>query len=344
MSKRALITGVTGQDGAYLSKLLLEKGYRVFGGLRRTGNVSDSRLAELGIAGQVELVDFEMLEITNLVGALETILPDEIYNLAAQSFVGTSFRQPVYTADVGALGVLRLLEAIRVACPSTRFYQASTSEMFGKAQASPQDELTPFYPRSPYGVSKLFAHWTTINYREAYGMHASSGILFNHESPLRGQEFVTRKVTKGLAMIKHGRLDHLTLGNIDAERDWGYAADYVDAMWRMLQQPSPDDYVVASGETNSVRRFIEVAAAHLGFRLAWEGSGATERGIDAKTNKMLVAIDPGLYRPAEVERLQGRATKAEERLGWRRKISFEGLVSMMAEADEKRVIDGNFSV
>ena len=275
--------------------------------------------------------------MTNILRALERVKPDELYNLAAQSFVYLSFEQPIYTADVDGIGALRILEAIRQVVPSTRFYQASTSEMFGKAQKTPQDETTPFYPRSPYGFSKLFAHWATVNYRESYGIHASSGILFNHESPLRGREFVTRKITWSLARIRHGELDVLELGNLDAARDWGFAGDYVEGMWLMLQQQAADDFVLATGENHSVRSFVDTAASRLGFDLEWSGAGAAERGIDRKTGKTIVRVNPAFYRPAEVDVLIGRPAKAERVLGWKRKIGFAELVTMMAEADDRRV-------
>ena len=278
MARRALITGITGQDGAYLAKLLLEKGYEVVGSMRRTTISDPIRLMELGIAGDVELCDIDLFEFSNIARALERVKPDEIYNLAAQSFVSLSFEQPLYTSEIDGLGVARLLEAIRAVVPSVRYYQASTSEMFGKAQQVPQSETTPFYPRSPYAVAKLYAHWMTVNYRESYGLHATSGILFNHESPLRGREFVTRKITHGLARVRAGELGRLDLGNLDAQRDWGFAGDYVDGMWRMLQQENPSDYVLATGRTTSVRRFVEMAAAAAGFTLAWQGRGLDEVG------------------------------------------------------------------
>src|SRR3954453_1823181 len=321
-SKRAMVTGVTGQDGAYLAKLLLEKGYRVFGAIRRTSTANVARLEELGIAEQVELVDFDLLEFSNLLRVVEQTNPDEIYNLAAQSFVGISFEQPIYTGECDALGVTRLLEAVRAVNPKIRFYQASTSEMFGAVAETPQRETTPFHPRSPYGVAKLYGHWITVNYRESYGMHATSGILFNHESPLRGREFVTRKITMSLAKIKHGKLDVLALGNMDAERDWGYAADYVEGMWRMLQQPQPGDYVLASGQKHSVRDFVLAAGKRLGFDIVFEGSGTDERGIDRKSGRTLVKVEPKFYRPAEVEHLCGDPTKAEKALGWQRQVPF----------------------
>jgi GDPmannose 4,6-dehydratase len=339
MAKTALVTGITGQDGAYLAKFLLEKGYRVVGGQRRSSGGADWRLRELRVAGDIEFVDFDLAELSNIMRALERVRPDEIYNLAAQSFVGLSFEQPIYTSDADAIGPLRLLESIRQAVPSARFYQASTSEMFGKAQAVPQDEKTPFYPRSPYGVAKLFAHWTTVNYRESYGIRASSGILFNHESPLRGREFVTRKITWSLARIRHGELDVLELGNLDAQRDWGFAGDYVAGMWQMLQQGNPEDFVLATGEAHTVREFVTTAAACLGFDLEWCGSREDERGIDRCSGKTVIRVNPAFYRPAEVELLIGNSAKAQRKLGWRRNVGFGELVSLMAETDAKRIRD-----
>ncbi|HEX2646694.1 MAG TPA: GDP-mannose 4,6-dehydratase, partial [Candidatus Dormibacteraeota bacterium] len=333
MARTALITGISGQDGAYLAQLLLSKGYRVVGGLRRSSRSAIPRLTELNIADAVELVDFDLAEMTNIMRVLEKVRPDEVYNLAAQSFVGASFEQPLYTADADGIGVLRILEALRQVIPSARFYQASTSEMFGKAQTIPQNETTPFYPRSPYGFAKLFAHWATVNYREGHGMHASSGILFNHESPLRGREFVTRKITWSLARIRHGQLDRLELGNLDAQRDWGFAGDYVEGMWLMLQQQEAQDFVLATGETHQVRAFVDIAARRLGFDLEWSGSGAEERGTDRKTRKTIVEVNPAFYRPAEVDLLVGNPGKAQEILGWRRKVGFEELVNLMADAD-----------
>ena len=339
MSKTALITGASGQDGAYLSRLLLRKGYRVLGAVRRTAAPRMSRLIELGIENDVELVDFELIELTNMMRAIEQTKPDEIYNLAAQSFVGLSFEQPIYTAEIDALGVSRLLEAIRTVKPDIRFYQASTSEMFGKV-ADPsklQSESTSFHPRSPYGVAKLFAHWLTINYRESYGFFGACGILFNHESPLRGREFVTRKITAGLAEVKHGRRDTLALGNLEAKRDWGFAGDFVEGMWQMLQQPKADDYVLATGTTTTVRRFIELAAERLGFAVEWSGKAEQEQGIDRKTGKTIVRIDPQFYRPAEVDVLIGDASKAKKKLSWIPATDLAQLVTMMAEADDRRV-------
>jgi GDPmannose 4,6-dehydratase len=344
MTRIALITGVSGQDGAYLAKLLLAKGYRVVGALRRSSSSAIPRLDELGIRNDVELVDFDLAEMTNIMRVLEKVRPDEIYNLAAQSFVGLSFEQPVYTADMDALGPLRVLESIRKVVPSSRFYQASTSEMFGKVQAIPQNETTPFYPRSPYGMAKLLAHWATVNYRESYDLHASSGILFNHESPLRGREFVTRKITWSLARIRHGDLDVLELGNLDAKRDWGFAGDYVEGMWLMLQQQAAQDFVLATGETHTVRAFVEAAAAPLGFDIEWSGSGSEERGFDRRTGKLIVRVNPEFYRPAEVDLLIGDARKAQNILGWRRRLGFAELVGLMAEADDRRVRDGTMMV
>lgn len=340
MAKTALITGISGQDGAYLARLLLENGYRVVGARRRTSNGALPRLEELGIVDAIEFVDFDLAELTNIMRALERVKPDEIYNLAAQSFVALSFEQPIYTADADAIGALRLLEAVRVVVPTARFYQASTSEMFGKVQNVPQDEATPFYPRSPYAIAKLFAHWSTVNYRESYGIGASSGILFNHESPLRGREFVTRKITLSLARIKQGELDVLELGNLDAERDWGFAGDYVEGMWQMLQQPTSEDFVLATGQTNSVRHFVAIAAAHLGFAIEWSGDGVDERGIDRRTGATVVSVNPAFYRPAEVDTLVGNAAKAHRLLGWQPKVAFAELVEMMVEADARRVRDG----
>ncbi|MFP5256740.1 MAG: GDP-mannose 4,6-dehydratase [Acidimicrobiia bacterium] len=317
-TKRALITGITGQDGSYLAELLLDKGYEVVGMVRRSSTTNFERIAHL----QDRLIldpytaSGDLLDEASLISILRETEPDEVYNLAAQSFVQTSFNQPVLTGEITALGVTRLLDAIRIVNPGIRFYQASSSEMFGKVQQVPQTEETPFYPRSPYGVAKLYGHWITVNYRESYGLHASSGILFNHESPRRGLEFLPRKVSHGVAQIKLGLAEKLALGNLDAERDWGFAGDYVEAMWLMLQQDTPDDYVVATGETHSVRRFCEVAFGHVGLR--WEDH---------------VTIDEKYMRPAEVDLLIGNPAKAEKLLGWHRKTSFEDLVTMMVDAD-----------
>jgi GDPmannose 4,6-dehydratase len=340
MAKCALITGISGQDSAYLARLLLEKGYRVVGGARRTSTRNLRRLETLGIATEVQLVDFDLFELTNIIRVLDRIRPEEVYNLAAQSFVASSFEQPLYTAEIDALGPLRLLEALRGLGGRTRFYQASTSEMFGKVQTVPQDERTPFYPRSPYGFAKLYAHWATVNYRESYGMHATSGILFNHESPLRGIEFVTRKITYGLAEVKHGRREVLRLGNLEAQRDWGFAGDYVEGIWRMVQEEVADDYVLATGTTHSVRAFVECAAASLGFDIVWQGEGAGARGTDRQSGRRIVEVDPAFFRPAEVDLLIGSSAKARDRLGWMPRTSFAELVAMMAEADDRRVRDG----
>ncbi|MDD3554822.1 MAG: GDP-mannose 4,6-dehydratase [Deltaproteobacteria bacterium] len=337
--KTALITGIRGQDGAYLAKLLLEKGYKVYGADRRSGDSSNWRLKELGIDSDVQIVYMDLLELTNILRTIEKIRPDEVYNLAAQSFVKVSFDQPILTADIDAMGVLRLLEALRTYNPSARFYQASTSEMFGKVQEVPQSEKTPFHPRSPYGVAKLFSHWMTVNYRESYGMFCCSGILFNHESPLRGLEFVTRKLTHAIARIKAGLQDKVVVGNLNAKRDWGYALEYVDAMWRMLQQETPDDYVVATGETHTVREWIECAFAAAGYRIVWKGSGVNERGLNAQNGQVLVEVSEEFFRPAEVELLIGDATKARERLGWQPQTTFQHLLEIMVEADMKRVLE-----
>lgn len=335
--KKALITGIRGQDGAYLSKLLLEKGYEVYGADRRSGDSGFWRLKELGIHRDVKIRYMDLLELTNVMREIEEIRPDEVYNLAAQSFVQVSFTQPLLTADIDALGVLRVLDAIRVLKTGTRFYQASTSEMFGLVQEVPQTEKTPFYPRSPYGVAKLYGHWITVNYRESYNMYACSGILFNHESPFRGLEFVTRKITHGLAQIRAGLLDKIMVGNLDSKRDWGYAPEFVEAMWLMLQQQKPDDYVIATGETHSVREFIEFASKHAGFDLAWQGSGVGEQGLDRKTGKVIVEVSAEFFRPAEVDLLIGNPAKAAQGLGWQPKTKFEELARIMVEADIRRV-------
>lgn len=337
MAKRALITGIRGQDGAYLAKLLLEKGYEIIGGDRRSADADYWRLRYLGIEKEVKLVYLDLLEFNNVYRVIEKYKPDEVYNLAAQSFVQASFEQPILTSEVNALGVLRILEVIRQVNPEIKFYQASTSELFGKVKEIPQNEETPFHPRSPYGVSKLFGYWITRNYREAYGMFAVNGILFNHESPLRGLEFVTRKITWGLARIKYGLQDKLILGNLEAKRDWGYAPDYMEAIWLMLQAKEPDDYVVASGEAHSVREFVEQAAQVCGFELYWEGEGLEERGIDAKTGKVIVEISSEYFRPAEVDFLLGEPRKIKEKLGWKPKTSFNELVRIMMEEDLKRI-------
>ena len=333
----ALITGIRGQDGAYLAKFLLEKGYKVYGADRRSGDSSNWRLKELGIEKDVEILYMDLLELTNIMRVIEKVEPDEVYNLAAQSFVGVSFEQPILTSEVDAIGVLRILEAIRTLKPDTKFYQASTSEMFGKVQEVPQTERTPFYPRSPYGVAKLFGHWITVNYRESFNIFACSGILFNHESPLRGLEFVTRKITYSLARIKYGLQDKLILGNLDAKRDWGYAPEYVEGMWLMLQQDEPDDYVLATGETHSVREFVEKAAELADFNISWKGEGVNTKGIDRKSGRVIVEVSPEFYRPAEVDLLVGNPEKAKKKLGWIPKTKFGDLVAIMMEADLRRV-------
>lgn len=336
--KTALITGITGQDGAYLAQLLLEKGYLVHGAYRRTSALNFWRLGELGLLDHpsLKLVEYDLTDLGSSVRTLEKAKPDEVYNLAAQSFVGVSFDQPETTGQITGLGALRLLEAIRMVNPRIRYYQASTSEMFGKVQEIPQRETTPFYPRSPYGVAKLYAHWMTINYRESYDVFGCSGILFNHESPLRGIEFVTRKITDAFARISLGRLDCLELGNLDAKRDWGFAKEYVEGMWRMLQQETPDTYVLATGRTQSIRDFVNLAARAVGIRLEWQGRGVDERGVDMATGQVRVRVNPEFYRPAEVELLIGCPTKAEEVLGWKAQTSLEELCRLMIEADLRR--------
>ncbi|ROR03147.1 GDP-mannose 4,6-dehydratase [Desulfosoma caldarium] len=338
--RKALITGITGQDAAYLAKYLLDHGYHVVGTFRRTASSNMWRLEELGILDRVEMLPMDLLELTNIVRVVQRVQPSEIYNLAAQSFVGVSFEQSVYTSQVNAIGVCYLLEAIRTVDSGIRFYQASTSEMFGKVRAMPQNENTPFYPRSPYAVAKVYAHYMTINYREAHGLHATCGILFNHESPLRGREFVTRKITASLAKIRHGQQDVLELGNLDAYRDWGFAGDYVRGMHLMLQQPHGDDYVLATGEMHSVREFCEKAAQCAGFDLQWEGEGAQTRGRDRRTGKTVIRVNPAYYRPAEVDRLCGDASKAKRVLGWRPEMTFDQLVEHMMRADLERAARG----
>lgn len=338
--KTALVTGVLGQDGAYLAKLLLEEGYEVVGAYRRSATNATWRLRRLGIENDIELAPLELLEYSNIHRLLDRTKPDELYNLAAQSFVGVSFEQPLYTADANGLAVARLLEAIRTVSPRTRFYQASTSEMFGKVQQPVQSESTPFYPRSPYGVAKLYAHWMTVNYREAYGLHASSGILFNHESPLRGREFVTRKITTAFAEMAHGDARVLALGNLDAERDWGFAGDYVRGMWLMLQQEAAGDYVLATGAKTSVRRFVELAGEAAGFRVEWSGAGLDTVGRDARSGRELVRVDPDYFRPADVDVLIGDAGKARAVLGWRHEVGTERLADMMVKADFDAIARG----
>ena len=331
--KHALITGVTGQDGSYLAEPLLEKGYEVYGIMRRKSVVDYGNVEH--IKDKIHFIYADMTDIVSLINAMRISQADEVYNLAAQSFVGTSWEQPVATADIDAIGVTNMLEAIRTVKPEAHFYQASTSEMFGKVQEMPQTEKTPFYPRSPYGVAKVYGHWITKNYRESYNMFACSGILFNHESERRGLEFVTRKITNAVARIKLGLQDHVELGSRDAKRDWGHSKDYVRAMWLMLQQEQPDDYVIATNETRTVREFVETAFHHVGIEVEWHGSGVNEIGIDKATGKTVVSVNPKFFRPAEVEVLLGNPAKAEAALGWEREISFAELVKRMVENDLK---------
>jgi GDPmannose 4,6-dehydratase len=336
--KRAVVTGITGQDGAYLTQLLLNKGYHVYGTYRRTSSVNFWRLDELGIAGHenLHLVEYDLTDLSSTIRLLERAEALEVYNLAAQSFVGVSFEQPITTAEITGVGALNLLEAIRTVDASIRFYQASTSEMFGKVQAVPQSESTPFYPRSPYGVAKLFAHWSTINYRESYNIFGASGILFNHESPLRGKEFVTRKITDAIARIKLGQQQVLELGNLDAKRDWGHAAEYVEGMWRMLQADEPDTFVLATGRTETVREFVQLACNAAGIKVQFEGAGESEIGVDTETGNTIVRVNPAFYRPAEVDLLVGDASKAANVLGWQPKTTLEALCNEMVEADLRR--------
>ena len=334
----AIITGITGQDGAYLAELLLSKGYRVYGAYRRTSSINFWRIEELGIMNNpdLHLVEFDLTDLGCCIRLLERAEPLEIYNLAAQSFVGVSFEQPATTAEITGIGAVNLLEAIRIVNPGIKYYQASTSEMFGKVQEIPQTESTSFYPRSPYGAAKLYAHWMTINYRESFGLFASSGILFNHESPLRGIEFVTRKITDSIAKIQLGVLDTLQLGNVNAKRDWGYAKDYVEGMYLMLQADKPDTYVLATNRTESVRDFVNLTCKAADMTISWIGRGEKEYAIDTKTGKKLVVINPSFYRPAEVDLLIGNPQKAHDLLGWSPKTNLETLCSMMYEADLKR--------
>jgi GDPmannose 4,6-dehydratase len=329
--KRALITGITGQDGSYLAELLLEKGYEVYGVMRRKsvldyGNVSH-------IKEKINLINADMTDIVSLINAMEISKADEVYNIAGQSFVATSWEQPLVTTDINAVGVVNMLEAIRATKPECKFYQASTSEMFGRVQETPQTETTPFYPRSPYGVAKLYGHWITKNYRESYSMYTCSGILFNHEGERRGKEFVTRKITDAVARINLGKQDCVELGNLDSKRDWGHAKDYVKAMWLMLQQSEADDYVIATGETHSIREFVEAAFSHVGMKIIWRGSGAEETGIDEGSGKTVIRVNPKFFRPAEVELLLGNPAKAERVLGWKREIPFNEMVKRMVEND-----------
>ncbi len=344
--RKALITGVTGQDGAYLSRLLLEKGYIVHGVKRRSSSFNTGRIEDIYEDPHVDNASFhlhygDLTDSTNLIRIIQEVKPSEIYNLGAQSHVQVSFETPEYTANSDALGVLRLLEAIRILGMQDvcRFYQASTSELFGLVQEVPQSETTPFYPRSPYGVAKLYGYWITINYREAYGLHASNGILFNHESPLRGETFVTRKITRAVAGISLGKQEKLYIGNLDAKRDWGHARDYVEGMWRILQQEEPDDYVLATGETHSVREFITRAFRQTAIEIEWRGSGADEVGVDAASGKVLVEVDPRYYRPAEVDLLVGDPTKAREKLGWQSTVGLQEMLEEMVAEDLKAYAD-----
>jgi GDPmannose 4,6-dehydratase len=346
LGKVALVTGVTGQDGAYLAEFLLSKGYVVHGVKRRSSSFNTARIDHLIHDPHEEGISFHMhygdvTDATNIIRIVQETQPDEIYNLAAQSHVQVSFETPEYTANADGLGTLRILEALRILGreQKTRFYQASTSELFGQARESPQRETTPFHPRSPYAAAKLYAYWITVNYREAYGMHASNGILFNHESPIRGETFVTRKITRAVASIKHGLQEKLFLGNLDARRDWGHARDFVEGMWLILQQDAPDDYVLATGESHSVREFAEKAFAHVGRAIEWRGSGVAERGVDTATGQVLVEIDPRYFRPTEVDSLLGDASKAGKKLGWVHKTSFDTLVKDMVEADMVAILE-----
>lgn len=342
MSKKALITGVTGQDGSYLAELLLEKGYEVHGVIRRSSSFNTGRIDHIYNNPEFSGTKFflhygDITDTSNINRLLEKIEPVEIYNLAAQSHVKVSFEVPEYTAEVDAVGTLRFLDAIRETGIKTKFYQASTSELYGKVQEIPQTEKTPFYPRSPYGVAKMYGYWIIVNYREAYNLFACNGILFNHESPRRGETFVTRKITMAAAKIKLGLQEKLTLGNLNAKRDWGYAPEYVEGMWRMLQQDAPEDFVLATGETHEVRTFVDAAFSELGIELRWEGSAEKEIGIDKKSGKTIVAVDPKYYRPTEVDLLIGDATKAKQKLGWEAKTKFADLARLMAKADYELV-------
>ncbi len=344
--KTALITGITGQDGSYLVRFLIEKGYRVFGIKRRASSFNTERIDDIyeDIHEQeprYRLIYGDMVDATNLIRIVQETQPDEIYNLAAQSHVQVSFETPEYTANADALGALRVLEAVRILGlgNKTRLYQASTSELYGNATESPQNESTPFHPRSPYAAAKLYAYWMMVNYREAYGFHASNGILFNHESPMRGETFVTRKITRAVAAIKHGLQDRVYLGNLDAKRDWGHARDYIEGMWLMLQHDRPDDYVLATGETHSVREFVEAAFSEIGIAIAWQGKGIAEKGVDAVTNRTLVEVDRRYFRPTEVDFLCGDASKARRTLGWSHKTSFAQLVSEMVHSDLTKIVN-----
>lgn len=337
--RRAIVTGITGQDGAYLAELLLEKGYKVFGAYRHTSAPNFWRIEELGIKDheRLELVGYDLTDFSSIMRLIQQTEPHEIYNLAAQSFVGLSFEQPLTTAEINATGPLHFLEAIRMINPEIRYYQASTSEMFGKVQTIPQNEDTPFYPRSPYGVAKLFAHWMTVNYRESYNLYACSGILFNHESKLRGKEFVTRKISDGVARIKHNIQTHIELGNMNAKRDWGHAKDYVEGMWRMMQQDSADSYILSTGRTETVRDFVKMAFAAADIDVAFDGQGEDEVAYEVGRGRVLVRVNPQFYRPAEVDLLIGDPSKAREKLGWESRTNLEELCRGMVQADIQRV-------
>jgi GDPmannose 4,6-dehydratase len=340
--KKAIITGITGQDGAYLAQLLLEKGYKVYGTYRRSSSMNFWRIEELGISNHenLQLIEYDLNDQSSNIRMIEKIQPDEFYNLAAQSFVGVSFDQPIYTAQTTGLGTLHILEAIRIVNPKIKFYQASTSEMFGKVQEVPQTENTPFYPRSPYGFSKLFAHWATINYRESYDIFGVSGILFNHESPFRGREFVTRKITDSVAKIYLGKQEKIELGNLNAQRDWGYAKEYVEGMYKMLQYKTPETFVLATNKTQSVRDFVELSFKNIDIQIEWKGKDENEKGFCSKSGKLLIEVNPVFYRPAEVELLIGDASKAKELLNWEPKTTLESLCSNMVQTDIKRNQNG----
>jgi GDPmannose 4,6-dehydratase len=343
MAKTALITGATGQDGAYLAQLLLGKGYKVVGTQRSENPAGRWRLEWLGIADDVSVIQLEMTDSGQIQRVLERVAPDEIYNLAAQSFVYSSFEQPIYAGEVTGLAVARILEALRNSRASARFYQASTSELFGNAPTSPQDEETPFHPRSPYAIAKVYAHHITVNYREAFGLHASCGILFNHESPLRAPQFITRKVTQAFARMAQGQRKALEVGNLEAARDWGFAGDYVEGMWRMVQQDRADDYVLATGVCHTVRQLIETAAAAVGLQIDWRGEAAATEGLDRKSGELLVRINPQFYRPADIGLTVGNPAKAAARLGWRPPVGFEALIGSMIEADLERLKSGRLA-
>jgi GDPmannose 4,6-dehydratase len=336
--KRAIVTGITGQDGAYLSELLIKKGYEVYGTFRRTSSVNFWRIEELGIRDDpnLHLVEYDLTDASGSIRLVSDVKPDEVYNLAAQSFVSVSFEQPITTANITGLGALHLLEAIRIINPKIKFYQASTSELYGKAQEMPQTEKTPFYPRSPYGVSKLFAHWSTINYRESYGIFGCSGILFNHESPLRGKEFVTRKITDSVARIKLGKLDVLQLGNLNAKRDWGFAKEYVEGMHMMMQHNKPDTYVLATNDTHTIRHFVQLAFSAVDINIDWKGENENETGVDTATGKAVVRVNPKFYRPCEVDCLIGDPAKAKETFGWTPKATLKEICRMMVDSDLRR--------